>query len=92
MATSRLRSTEKKLLQNEFVAQKYQTTIKEYIQKGYLRRVSPGENKAAIGSLVFTAYPRDSDQLVDIKSEYSLIALPNVKGYSISQRRDSPPS
>ena len=43
MATSRFHSTEKKLLQNEFVAQKYQTTIKEYIQKGYLRRVSPGE-------------------------------------------------
>ena len=31
------------LLQNEFVAKEYQTTIKEYIQKGYLRRVPPDE-------------------------------------------------
>ena len=43
MATSRLHSTEKKLLQNEFVAKEYQITIEQYIQKGYLRRVPPDE-------------------------------------------------
>ena len=43
IATSRLHSTEKKLLQNEFVAKEYQITIEEYIQKGYLRRVPPDE-------------------------------------------------
>ena len=43
MTTSRFYSTEKKFQQNESLAKEYQTTIDDYIDKGYFRKVPPDE-------------------------------------------------
>ena len=47
MAQSRLVSTEKNLRKSPIVAEKYCRTIKEYVEKEYLRKVNPNREKTA---------------------------------------------
>ena len=47
MALNRLHNTEKRLLKDPKVATVYGQTIKEYLQKGYMRKVDPKEFKQA---------------------------------------------
>ena len=46
IAKSRLVSTEKNLRKNPVVAEEYCRTIKEYVEKGYLQKVNPKQEKA----------------------------------------------
>lgn len=45
MATARLRSTEKNLMKNPVVAKEYQSTIKAYVEKGYLQKIDPAKEE-----------------------------------------------
>ncbi len=47
VARSRLVSTEKNLRKDPIVAEEYCHTIKEYVEKGYIRKVHPDREKAA---------------------------------------------
>ena len=47
IAHSRLGSTEKNLRKSPIVAEEYCRTVKEYVEKGYLRKVNPNQEKAA---------------------------------------------
>ena len=47
VARSRLVSTEKNLRKDPIVAEEYCRTIKEYVEKGYIRKVHPDREKAA---------------------------------------------
>jgi len=47
MAEKRLRSVERKLMQDESLAQAYQSVIDDYIEKGYIREVPKVEPKPA---------------------------------------------
>lgn len=45
MANSRLRNTEKRLIRQPLVGEDYQRVITSYVDKGYIRKVQPTENK-----------------------------------------------
>ena len=47
IAESRLVSTEKNLRKSPIVAEEYCRTVKEYVEKGYLRKVNPNQEKVA---------------------------------------------
>ena len=47
IAQSRLVSTEKNLRKSPIVAEEYCRTVKEYVEKGYLRKVNPNQEKVA---------------------------------------------
>ena len=48
IALSRLVSTEKSLKKDTIVAEEYSRTLKEYVEKGYLRKIDPNQEKAAV--------------------------------------------